>query len=66
MVYNHLGQYEKAINYHQQALSITRSIGDRVRERNALGNLHYVRLHRERKNFGFHLCSSVVICFHLW
>jgi tetratricopeptide (TPR) repeat protein len=34
-----LGQYEKAIEHYNQALAISREIGDRQGEGNRLGNL---------------------------
>ncbi len=37
--YNYLGNYGRAIDFHQQALVISREIGDRRGEGNALGNL---------------------------
>ena len=37
--YLHLGSYSKAIDFYQQALIISRDIGDRGGEGNALGNL---------------------------
>ncbi|OIP71465.1 MAG: hypothetical protein AUK43_06115 [Oscillatoriales cyanobacterium CG2_30_40_61] len=37
--YYSLGQYQQAIEYHQQALTISREIGDRRGEGSALGNL---------------------------
>lgn len=37
--YNSLGDYPKAIEYHQQSLKIAREIGDRQGEANSLGNL---------------------------
>ncbi|KPQ32735.1 MAG: hypothetical protein HLUCCO16_19630 [Phormidium sp. OSCR] len=38
-VYNSLGQYERAIDFYEQSLAITREIGDRAGEGNALSNL---------------------------
>jgi len=40
--YFNLSEFEKAIDYHQQALSISQEIGDRQREGNHLGNLGLV------------------------
>ena len=40
--YYSLGQYEKAIEHHKQALAISREIGDRQGEGNHLGNLGLV------------------------
>ena len=37
--YRRLGQYDRAIDFHQQNLAITREIGDRQGEANSLGNL---------------------------
>ncbi len=37
--YSHLGQVEKAIEYYEQALVISRETGDRRNEGNWLGNL---------------------------
>ncbi|MDA0866531.1 MAG: CHAT domain-containing protein [Cyanobacteria bacterium] len=34
-----MGQYERAIDFYEQSLKITREVGDRVGEGNALGNL---------------------------
>ncbi|WP_204150468.1 tetratricopeptide repeat protein, partial [Leptolyngbya sp. CCY15150] len=39
IAYNSLGQYERAIEFHQQYLTIAREIGDRQGEGNTLGNL---------------------------
>jgi CHAT domain-containing protein/tetratricopeptide (TPR) repeat protein len=39
IVYGSLGQYQQAIDYHQQYLTIAQEIGDRWGERNALGGL---------------------------
>jgi tetratricopeptide (TPR) repeat protein len=39
LAYSHLGQVEKAIEYYEQALVISREIGDRRNEGNHLGNL---------------------------
>mgnify|MGYP002777061927 CR=1 FL=1 len=39
IAYDSLGQYERAINYHQQYLTIVREIGDRHGEGYGLGNL---------------------------
>ena len=36
--YDCLGDYHRAIEFHEQHLSITREIGDRRNEDNALGN----------------------------
>ncbi|MCA2510829.1 MAG: tetratricopeptide repeat protein, partial [Microcystis sp. M60BS1] len=43
-VYHSLGEYQKAIEFHQQSLAITREIGDREGEAasyNNLGNVYY-------------------------
>ncbi|MGB7520927.1 MAG: tetratricopeptide repeat protein, partial [Spirulinaceae cyanobacterium] len=37
--YNSLGQYQQAIDFHQQSLEIFREIGNRGGEANSLGNL---------------------------
>ncbi|MFM6658109.1 MAG: tetratricopeptide repeat protein, partial [Microcystis panniformis] len=37
--YNSLGEYQKAIEFHQQSLAITREIGDRKGEANSYNNL---------------------------
>jgi tetratricopeptide (TPR) repeat protein len=37
--YRNLGDYQKAIDHHQQSLDIAREIGDRQDEGNALGNI---------------------------
>ena len=39
LAYSDLGQVEKAIDHYQQALAISREIGDRRGEGNHLGNL---------------------------
>ncbi len=39
LAYYSLGEYDKAINYHQQSLQIAIEIGDRYGEGNALGSL---------------------------
>ena len=39
IAYYSLGDYERAIDFHQQSLDIAREIGDRLGEANALGNL---------------------------
>ena len=39
MAYADLGEVERAIEYHEQALKISRDIQDRQGEGNALGNL---------------------------
>ncbi len=51
LAYAHLGEVQKAIEYHQQALKISREIGDRGMEGSALGNLGnaYVRLGEVQK-----------------
>jgi tetratricopeptide (TPR) repeat protein len=37
--YDALGEYQRAIDFHQQSLKIKREIGDRHGEANSLGNL---------------------------
>ena len=39
VVYRSLGQYDKAIDYHTQALAIAREISDREGEGSILGNI---------------------------
>jgi tetratricopeptide (TPR) repeat protein len=39
VVYHCLGEYRRAIQYHEQSLEISREIGDRTAEESALGNL---------------------------
>ena len=39
IAYYSLGEYRKAIEYHEQHLEISREIGDRLGEGNSLGNL---------------------------
>jgi len=39
IAYRNLGQYERAIDFHEQSLAIAREIGDQVGEAYALGNL---------------------------
>ena len=54
--YSLLGNYRKAIDFHQQALAINREIGDRQGEANALGNLGntYFSLRDIRKAIEFY------------
>jgi len=51
LAYNHLGESRKAIEYYEQALKISREIGDRLGEENRLGNLGlaYYRLGEIKK-----------------
>jgi tetratricopeptide (TPR) repeat protein len=39
LAYDSLGQYERAIDFHQQSLAISREIKDRLGEGASLGNL---------------------------
>ncbi|MDF5725606.1 MAG: CHAT domain-containing protein, partial [Rhizonema sp. PD37] len=43
--YNNLGDYKKAIDYHNQQLAIARAIGDRLGESHSLNNLGLTHLH---------------------
>jgi CHAT domain-containing protein/Tfp pilus assembly protein PilF len=54
--YANLGQYQEAISFHEQQLSITREIGDRRGEGTALGNLGsaYFRLGQYQKAIGLY------------
>ena len=54
--YQSLGQYQRAINFHQQSLEIEREIGDRGSEANSLGNLGiaYKSLGRYQRAIDFH------------
>jgi CHAT domain-containing protein len=54
--YDSLGQYQKAIDFHQQSLEIEREIGNRQGEANSLGNLGaaYDSLGQYQKAINFH------------
>jgi len=54
--YDRLGDYPRAMGYHEQALTIARQMGDRRGEGNALGNLGnaYHRLGDHPKAMGYH------------
>ena len=39
LAYQSLGQYQQAIEFHQQSLNIAREIGNRFGEGSALGNI---------------------------
>jgi tetratricopeptide (TPR) repeat protein len=56
IAYVGLGEYQKAIKYHEQALKITREIGDKLGEGNSLGNLGiaYYNLGNYRKAIEYH------------
>ena len=56
IAYRNLGQVEKAIDYHQQALAISQEIGDRRAEGNSLGNLGiaYRNLGQVEKAIDYH------------
>lgn len=55
IVYHHLGELRKAIEYYEQALKIAQEIGDRQGEGNQLGNLGiaYKNLGEPRKAIEF-------------
>ena len=57
-----LGQAERAIGFHEQALVICREIGDRRGEGNALGNLGiaYARLGQAERAIDFHEQALVI------
>src|SRR5229473_6964719 len=54
--YDSLGEYRRAIEFHEQHLAIARELGDRQGEANALGNLGvaYDSLGEYRRAIGFH------------
>jgi tetratricopeptide (TPR) repeat protein len=54
--YDSLGQYQRAIDFHQQHLEISRKIGDRQGEANSLGNLGiaYKSLGQYQRAIDFH------------
>lgn len=56
VAYHKLGEYRKAIEFHEQSLKIKREIGDRNGEGNSLGNLGiaYYRLDELQKAIEFH------------
>ena len=56
LAYYSLGQYQKAIDFHQQQLEMAREIGDRQGEANSLGNLGnaYYFLGQYQKAIDFH------------
>ena len=56
IAYNNLGQYQKAIEYYQQCLTITKEIGDRRGKANSLGNLGsaYYLLGQYQKAIEYH------------
>ncbi|MCA2618359.1 MAG: tetratricopeptide repeat protein, partial [Microcystis sp. M110S1] len=61
-VYNSLGEYQKAIEFHQQSLAITREIGDRGGEGksyNNLGNVYH-SLGEYQKAIEFHQQSLAI------
>ena len=60
--YNNLGEYEKAIDFYQQALAIDREISDRLGEANSLGSLGnaYNNLGEYEKAIDFHQQSLAI------
>ena len=56
LAYDSLGEYRKAIEYHEQSLEISREIGDRSGEGTSLGNLGlaYDSLGEYRKAIEYH------------
>ncbi|MEA5464591.1 tetratricopeptide repeat protein [Leptothoe sp. PORK10 BA2] len=56
------GQYERAIDFHQQSLAIKREIGDRQGEANSLGNLGsaYYSLSQYERAIDFHQQSLAI------
>ena len=62
IAYNRLGEYRKAIDYHQQSLAISREIGDRSVEGSSLGNLGlaYQSLGEYRKAIDYHEQSLAI------
>ena len=62
VAYADLGEVEKAIGYYEQALVISREIGDRRGEGNRLGNLGnaYARLGEVEKAIGYHEQALVI------
>lgn len=63
VVYKNLGEYRRAIEYHEQALAIDREISDRRAEGEALGNLGnvYSRIGEYRRALGYHE-QALAIC----
>ncbi|KAB0241349.1 tetratricopeptide repeat protein [Microcystis aeruginosa EAWAG127a] len=61
-VYYSLGEYQKAIEFHQQSLAIKREIGDRGGEANSYGNLGnvYDSLGEYQKAIEFHQQSLAI------
>ena len=61
-VYNSLGEYQKAIEFHQQSLAIKREIGDRGGEAKSYGNLGvvYYLLGKYQKAIEFHQQSLAI------
>jgi tetratricopeptide (TPR) repeat protein len=62
LAYSNLGQVEKAIEYHEDALAIAREIGDRRTEGNVLGNLGnaYSDLGQVEKAIEYHEDALVI------
>jgi tetratricopeptide (TPR) repeat protein len=56
LAYNNLGEYQRAIDYHEQSLAVKREIGDRRGEGNSLGNLGiaYKNLGEYQRAIEFH------------
>ena len=63
LAYRHLGEVEKAIGYHEQALGILREIGDRRREGTVLGNLGlaYANLGEVEKAIGYYEQQLIIV-----
>ncbi len=62
LAYDSLGEYRRAIEFHEQALRIAREIGDRSMEGIALGNLGYANqsLGEYRRAIEFHEKALVI------
>ena len=62
LAYRDLGQYNRAIDFHQQSLTITREIGDRQGEGNALGSLGgaYNNLGQYNRAIDFHQQALII------
>jgi tetratricopeptide (TPR) repeat protein len=62
LAYDRLGEVERAIGYHEQALVNARAIGDRQDEGNALGNLGtaYALLGEVERAIGYHEQGLVI------